>query len=62
MIYSILTIVWIDDTPIQEAYHGLNVSPNDNGFNCNIHKPESKLKRDSMVKVDVIYFESHKIN
>ena len=25
----------IDDTPTQEAYHGLKVTPNANRFNCN---------------------------
>ena len=31
----------IDDTPTQEAYHGLNVTPNANGFKYNPHKSES---------------------
>ena len=46
----------IDDTPTQEAYHGLNVTSNANEFNCNLHKSESKLKRDSTVKMDGVYF------
>ena len=49
----------IDDTPTQEAYHGLNITPNANGFNHNLHKLESKLKRDSTVKMDSVYFESY---
>ena len=51
----------IDDTPTQEAYHGLNVTPNANGFNCKSEsksKSKSKSKRDSTVKVDDIHFEA----
>ena len=48
----------VDDTPTQETYH----TPNTNKFNCNPHKYESKLKRDSMVKVDGIHFEATKLN
>ena len=34
----------IDDTPTQKAYHGLNVTPNANGFNCNTALNRSQLK------------------
>ena len=34
----------IDDTPTQEAYHGLNVTPNANGFNCNTALNWSQLE------------------
>ena len=48
----------IDDTPTQETYHELNVTPNANGFNCIPHKSELISKRDSTVKVDDIHFEA----